>query len=190
MKGHVVALAVGLAAGIGNASGQVIFERESWDSTPNDTLLSAEPVGFLDGTRTVWVYGTREFDRFGGSSADFYRFDVLTPQRLTVTTDTPNGPRFSGHDTVLGLFDVFGQQIAVDDDSGLGYDSRITYPVEPGTYYAAVSGYSDFSFTGGGSAGFPYALTLSLPVPEPGTYAMLMGGLALIALHAKRRAAR
>ncbi len=184
-KLHSATLAILVATTIGSASAQTLFEREPWDLISNDGLFSAEYVGTLDGARPIVVVGSRELAQFGGSSADFFAFDVPTAQTVTMTVGTPRGPSF-GNDPVLGLFDGFGVAMAIDDDTGAGYDSLITMTVNPGRYYAAVSGYSDFSFLGGGSADYPYALTLTAAVPEPGTYAMVVAGLGALALWRRR----
>ncbi len=180
------ALAILVAATIGSASAETFFEREPWDLASNDSFGTAQYLGVLQDSRPIVVVGSRELAQFGGSSADFFAFDVPAARTITMTIDTPRGPAY-GNDPVLGLFDVFGSSLSVDDDSGPGFDSEITRTLSPGTYYAAVSGFSDFSFIGFGSADYPYALTLAAAVPEPGTYAMVLAGLGALALWRRRR---
>lgn len=103
-----------------------------------------------------------------------------------MAVNTPGGASFS-NDPILGLFNTTGTRIALDDDGGPGWDSLISnFTIgSSGFYTAAVSGYSDFEFDGGGSSDWTYQLEVTgltpESVPEP---ASILGLLAFGALGA------
>ncbi len=141
----------------------------------NSTYATAQYVGNLSSQALINVFGFRG-SVYGGlinddSNADFYSFDVTAPITLTLNVFTPDGPTF-GDDPILGLFGTNGTLLNYDDDAGAGYDAFLQLTIAaPGQYIAAVGGFSDFSFTGGGSTDFSYNLqaqaasTTVVPVP-------------------------
>jgi len=143
----------------------------------NDSFGAAQSIGANDGT--IDLSGSR----IENSSADWYKFYATSSDFLTLAVNTPGGPSYT-NDPVLGLFNSIGGQLAVDDDSGPGFDSLINYTIPTSDYYtAAVSGFPDFSFVGGGSSGWNYQLLITgltptnNAVPEPATTSLLGLGL-------------
>ncbi len=82
---------------------------------------------------------------YGGRDVDFYRISVAAGTVLTVRTSYPGGVPL---DTVVRLFDAFGNLLAANDDRVIGDSySGFTYVFTvPGTYYIAVSGFANFLY--------------------------------------------
>ncbi|MEQ8660473.1 MAG: DVUA0089 family protein [Gammaproteobacteria bacterium] len=153
----------------------------------NGTLATAQnvdPFG-LDGTINVFGFRGSVLDGaiVDNDAADFYSFTVAANTRITLAVTTPGGPLFED-DPVVALFDASGLELSVDDDGGAGYDSLLSYNVLlGGTYFAAVSGFADFDFVGGGSTDFLYQLQISAaPVPLPAPLVLLGSALAVFAV--------
>lgn len=154
----------------------------------NSSVNSPQYLGILSAQILMNVFGVRG-SVFNGQitdddNADFYSFDISSPTTLKLSVFTPAGPIFN-NDPVLGLYDSNGVQLALDDDSGAGWDSFLQYVIDvPGRYIAAVSGYNDFNFAGGGESNFMYNLQAEVsivqgsPVPVPGAF-WLMGSCLL-----------
>ena len=103
---------------------------------PNNTLGQANALA-LGGYVTAAI----------GSSSDVDMFRVRIPQRGTYTFETSAVNGACGFaleaNTVLTLRDSTGTLVASNDDiaaAALNYCSRISVPLEPGTYSATVSG--------------------------------------------------
>ncbi len=153
----------------------------------NGSVATAQDVDPFGDGGVINVFGFRG-SVFGGlvvdnSDADFYSFSVADNTRITLAVNTPEGPQF-GDDPVVALYDLGGAQLAVDDDGGPGFDSLLSYDaLIAGTYVAAVSGFADFSFTGGGSTDFSYQLQITAaPVPLPAPVVLLGSVVALFAV--------
>lgn len=114
------------------------------DFEPNDSLGSATAI-------TLPFNSQNDFTAIAplGGDVDYYTFSA--DQNQTLIAELTNGCI----DSVLGLFDAVGNQIAFDDDGGPGLLSRIVAPISTaGQYILAVSTFPDTDFTGdGGSAG-------------------------------------
>ena len=208
MKFRSTVLASTLAVlGTASLTAQAAYEDLNTD---NSTIATAQVLGSLSsgalnvfGVRgTVSLFGLTVVDN---NAADFYSFTVGANQVLTLTVDTPDGPQ-DNDDPMVGLFSADGTRLAVDDDGGPGYDSLLTFTISnPGTFYAAVTGFDDFDFDGiadlfedenSGSGipdtNFQYNLQISAvdgpqPVPVPAAGWLL--GTALLGLARRRRAA-
>lgn len=92
---------------------------------------------------------------------DFFTFSGLTPgaQFTAKTAD----PLASGADTLLGLFDEFGQRTDFDDDGGGGLLSQLTGVVPAnGALTFAVTGTGDLGFSGDHNWDGGYELRLTL----------------------------
>jgi Bacterial pre-peptidase C-terminal domain len=193
--------------GTASLGAQAAYENLNAD---NSTIATAQALGSLSGG-TLNVFGVRgTVNLFGltvedNNDVDFYSFTVGANQTLTLTVDTPDGPQ-QGDDPMVGLFSADGRRLAVDDDGGPGYDSLLTFTINnPGTFYAAVTGFDDFDFDGiadlfedegSGSSvpntNFQYNLQISAvavtqPVPVPAAGWLL--GSALLGFARRRKLA-
>lgn len=121
-------------------------------SEPNDTPAKANRVNSLPYS-SVDSYTAIEPT---GGDIDFFR--VTLTADTTFTAEIVSG----GFDSLVGLFNANGTLVAVDDDSGPGLLSKLTYPVPAGgTYYVGVTAFPDLAFTGAGGSGGRFVLNLS-----------------------------
>lgn len=111
-----------------------------------------------DATKIDLPFSSKNSQRYteispSGDDVDF--FLIFARAGTTLLAETRTGQL----DTLMGLFDVNGNQLAVDDDGGTGLLSRIIFPITTtGFYYLAVTTWPDFDFTGDGTPGNRYVL--------------------------------
>lgn len=136
-------------------------------STEDDGAIPFAVATQVDFGESVECLGEIGDGPFGDSSGDidFYSVFVDAGEALVADTDAQN---LGDLDTVITVFDEFGNVIAQNDQFD-GNDSRVETPVPAaGTYFVSVYGwpsaqndpFDSASGTGAGTTG-PYALTLS-----------------------------
>lgn len=139
-----------------------------------DTLATASATGIaLTGTFTRssttigdGVLGVSDVDMFKISGAVGSTLSAITSQPASVAT---------GVDTVLQIFDSFGNEVAINDNSN-GLYSQINYTLPAtGVYYVGVSGADSTGVSGTGSTG-DYSLKLALYSPAEFELSRLVGG--------------
>ena len=189
-----------LASAASHATTVAVIESEQNDSFAGAqalaTLAAGESGYRITGSRTLSAFLGLPVDR----SADYFRFFVPGATLLSldalVTASAPD----SGRDPLLYLYDPQGNVFAYDDNSGVDFGARINALPIPfgGEYIVAVSGFGDAGDPDnggngilegiGGDADFTYLLSIDLapqaaplPVPVPGSAALLLGGAALMA---------
>jgi hypothetical protein len=124
-----------------------------------------------------------------------YGFSAIGGQTLDIqllVTRTLGGGLFGADDSMLWIFDSTGILLDQDDDSGPGYQSRISnfYVPATGLYFAGVTTYYNGPiFTGetlegwsdDGASNIEFNLDITnTSVPEPSTFALIgLGGIAL-----------
>ena len=180
LRAAIALAAVSLVAPLAQAASEDLL-------SDNSTFGTAQFVGPFSSEGFINVFGLRgTVSLFGSpildnSNADYYSFDVVANQKVTLSVTTPEGPFFN-NDPVVGLYSPGGLQLINDDDGGPGFDSLLSLVISaPGRYVAAVGGYSDFNFIGGGDTDFFYTLQIqseSAPVPVPAAAWLLGSGLA------------
>ncbi|MEM9213001.1 MAG: S8 family serine peptidase [Cyanobacteria bacterium P01_F01_bin.150] len=157
-----------------------IFNRfQSSDGSTNDPngtfegaitgpTLDGSPVNFWNGTIGVDFSGNPVRD----TDVDIFRFEVLSPGFVTIELGSrANNP--DDFDTLLRLFNESGTEIAFDDDDGAGLFSKIEVFLDPGTYFAGVSGYGNRNYnpnvagSGVAAATGNYSIEFSLENPDP-----------------------
>lgn len=175
------------------------WEGEMLGLGSNDTIGTAQNLGTVNLGDNINVFGARVSSVPGGTSVDYFKFVTTQVLDLSFAVNAPFGITYS-NDPIVGLFGSNGVKISHDDDSNGGWNSLLTAQgLTAGTYYVAVSGYSNFDFTGNGGDGNWYynlnvttgipSVAVSAPVPEPESYAMFLAGLGLLGAVARRRKA-
>ncbi len=151
------------------------------DSPGNNTAATADVLGISGGQAAI---ARNSFDTAGGD-VDFYSVFLHAGETLNAMT-AADDPNFLTPDTILAVFDTDGTtQLVVNDDGGThdpndgsfsDYSSvlRFVAPAD-GTYYLAVTGYSDFGFVGDHDQVGDYGLLVSI-VPEPASLMLLLVG--------------
>ena len=130
------------------------------------------------------------FDLFIRYSAGAYDVDFFEFANLPVNEPFRAEVVNADFDSILGFLDSSGSNISDDDDSGDGLLSRLFENVPgDGRVILAVSGFSDFGFSGNHDETGPYELEFELgAIPEPAQYAFLLSAfLAGAALARDRR---
>ncbi|MEO1428139.1 MAG: DVUA0089 family protein, partial [Cyanobacteria bacterium J06633_8] len=95
------------------------------------TTVASDSIGIDEGTIEV-----------GATDVDLFSFNVTDAGGL-VTIQTTVNDASNQVDTILRLFDASGNEITIDDDGGEGRFSRIEAILEPGQYFAGVSGFDN-----------------------------------------------
>ncbi|WP_153016629.1 beta strand repeat-containing protein, partial [Cylindrospermopsis raciborskii] len=139
-------------------SGSTIYEADllsNYGRDTNPTLATATNLGVID-QRTLSSLTVPDTSSFSvgtdpGSNnlvpadVDMYRFELNQSGTISLETSRPqNGVEM---DTILRLFDVYGNNLGTDDDTGPDFYSRLNAYLEVGTYYFGVSGYANFSYS-------------------------------------------
>jgi len=153
-------------------------------SENNDTLLIAATLGknatsdLADGGAIYIGYIGDSFSSPPGKDVDLIGVDLSRGEVLDADTVlfSSNGDILG--DTVLRVFNQFGNQIDFDDDSGGSLESSIHFTApESSTYYIGVSGFGNHSYNpglaGSGSDGvsnFGYELALTTRAFDPLEY--------------------
>ncbi|WP_051155220.1 S8 family serine peptidase [Anabaena sp. 90] len=102
------------------------------NGSPVDALLGS--IGTDGGTTQV-----------GNKDVDIFRFEVVVPGTVTIELGShPNNA--NDFDTLLRLFNSSGTELAFDDDGGAGDFSRLEVSLNPGVYYAGISGYNNGNY--------------------------------------------
>ncbi len=150
-------------------------EFEIDDRDPNGTFAGAIQGPRMDGTDTTSLTGRIGEDganNVGDRDVDLAKFEVLSPGIVTLAVNShPSRP--DDFDSFLRLFDQSGQELATDDNSGVGNFSQISTYLDTGLYYVGVSGQGNDDYdpeeAGSGSSGDTgnFSLDFSLSSTDP-----------------------
>ena len=167
---------------------------------PNDTQATAQNLNpYFDLTSDPNVYNStlfRHADVNGTgpptTGADWFSFTVSSTGMVGIFDIDGASPTF---DAALGLYDSGGQLLAYGDDSTLDpgsnangfnftFDPYLTYHfTAPGVYSLRVTNLNGPAAT---LAPGSYQLHVSLGLPEPGTWAMMLFGFGAIGFALRR----
>ncbi|MEC5163355.1 MULTISPECIES: PEPxxWA-CTERM sorting domain-containing protein [unclassified Janthinobacterium] len=174
--GAALLLGCGLLAPAAQADTQTVFYSHLVSTAVVATPLLAQDTLFVD-TFTTERGPLRQTTTFT-VGADVQSFTGNAA--WLVNTATGVGPRLI--DVNIDLFDAGNQLIQSDSFAGLlaGFaHSTFSGSLEPGIYTLVA--------TGTGVRDSSLDISLTLAVPEPATYAMLLAGLGLVGLGLRRR---
>jgi hypothetical protein len=185
-------------------------EQEQITGAPNDAISLAEPLGTLNPGSALVLDGSRRVDWLlpnygGGTSADYFAFSIDGPLQVDISIQVPD----ARHMPVIGLFGMTpGGRVLLDSaaDSNADTSTVLSFSHQldaQGTYYVAVSGYRTNwdDFDGGGDSGWTYRLTVAneqaqprpiptpTPVPENPLWVMMLAGVGVLGLKARRQPA-
>ncbi|TAF02230.1 MAG: hypothetical protein EAZ77_19175, partial [Nostocales cyanobacterium] len=114
---------------VGDANGTIAgayLVQNTIDGSPVDVIL--ESMGTDGGTTQV-----------GNKDVDIFKFEVAVAGTVNIEVGShPNN--VNDFDTLLRLFNSSGTELAFDDNGGIGDFSRLQVSLNPGIYYAGVSG--------------------------------------------------
>lgn len=137
---------------------------------PNGTLKTATVGPSLNGEPVRVTYGEIGKDgtsTIGSKDVDLIKFSVLTAGNVTLEL-LPDYINRRDFDSLLRVFNQQGNEIGFDDNTGIDNFSKANLFLNPGTYYAGISGSGNRNYNpqkaGSGSNGTTgtYALRLSL----------------------------
>lgn len=142
----------------------------------NGTIAGAFLGPVLDGSPVAPLLGAIGLDGnssfVGDKDVDIFRFEVSSGGNVTIEVSShPQNP--DNFDSLLRLFDELGREIAFDDDGGEGTFSRLEVTLDPGVYFAGVSGYNNGNYnpnvagSGVAAATGNYSLEFSLINDDP-----------------------
>jgi hypothetical protein len=101
---------------------------------------------------------------------DYYWLDLTPGVELVANLRGQASGAGLLEDPLLGLFDSECNPVAVDDDGGVGFNSRLFFVVpDDGIVVLAASSYADYEFTGNGFSAGPYQLGVSAAPPLLGS---------------------
>ena len=144
--------------------------------------VAAEAATYSAGTLSPTPQTATEFVGVG-SFADILNFSVASPYLLVTGSvmDVPVGSFYDITGMQVFLYGGFGAKgpLLASDTAGPDYHTRSVL-FAPGDYSLKLTG------TGAGSWGGMYTATL-VAVPEPGEWALMLSGLGLVGLMARRR---
>jgi hypothetical protein len=125
----------------------------------------------LTGVASAQTTTTTVFDFTSGSFANAYTFSVP-------------GPSWVVGDTNSGGVTWFGVLL---QSPGVPYTALDTNPDDGFSFSGLSAGTYALTFLGSGTGGYGGYYTVTTPVPEPQTYAMMLAGLCAVGFVAVRR---
>jgi len=132
---------------------------------PNDTCPTAQDIGAV--TLPLTMAGSLDPVPPATGDVDFFRFTGTPNVVVRVDLEGQSTGKGTLGDPFLGFFDSSCNLIALNDDGGVGLNSRLhlTIPAD-GVFVLAVTRCCDGSFTEGGEGSYQLSIQEVLPPPN------------------------
>jgi hypothetical protein len=169
----------------------IMLATASFASTSVLAQISSPPAPLALMDNNAFFGDTFAMDNQGKTFADRFTFSITdpVPQTLDAIVASISRTADTGLDiTGLALYDSTNALLTSGEARNSGRIDVWTLSntsLRAGDYYIQVSG----NMVSNAGASFGGAVMLA-PVPEPGTYGMMLGGLGLLGFLARRRATK
>lgn len=156
------------------------------DATPAGWTVNSGTVDILGAGFNDYLPGSGAYINLGGSAGDIrvlsHSFAAVAGTRYTLNFDLAGNHRNDAFDLVAVLFGTTLGMYSLAKDAGWTHYSLDYTPLFSGTRYVR------FAAWGNDNQGMLLDnVSVTTPVPEPETYAMILAGLGIIGLMARRR---
>jgi hypothetical protein len=148
LAGALAFAALSVLPGCAGPEPEINCAEEAGPTCPAETLTESEPNNtrtdadtLAGATPSVAIRGNTKLTGTltNAQDLDVYRMELKSAQVVRIETFHGGaGLCESGLDTGLVLQNGEGLQLAVDDDTGIGYCSALTLSLQAGTYYVQV----------------------------------------------------
>lgn len=134
----------------------LVYAQAFTEIEPNDACFAAQNIGPV--TLPASVFGSLD-STAERPDIDFFLFEGVPNQQIVVDMEGASTGAGTLGDPLLGLFSSDCAQLAINDDSGGGLNSRLSFRVpDDGVFVLGATACCDFAFEGGGQGSYLLSL--------------------------------